>query len=316
MPEEYFTLRGKPLHQTTPELSPCWSQHPRDDEDIFQRAISADEDISAVRESAHAYWTEKIGDTDALAEEYGDDFAGKIVDGFPELDEWASSEHAGRMLRAEVQNKKVATERLIKAIEMRVRGREIYSTYHCEMLGGDIRVLGRDRERRTVIYMCANNQTMPIMSCIPQILITIESAIKLSESRDSKICLVADMHNFRSSYNFDLSAFKKIGEYLGSVYADRMSFIMIVDFSTLVRMGWNMIKPLLNERTQSKISFKTEAQARTKLSEVLEKPTFARIETAFDINRDPRSTAEERNEHAKRTSICNVPLGSAIEQAG
>jgi hypothetical protein len=280
------------------------------------------EDAMQVMTGARKYWEEKVGDPDALKEianrlgKRGPDFLKDLDEGFPELDEWAAQEHAERMLRAEVGSVAIATERLIKAIECRVRGREIYNSYRCPQVGADMRVIGRDTSRRSVIYWCAGSQTEPLKAITPQILITIEAAIKLSEAEDGKICLIADMHNFSTKGNLDYSAIKEIGDFLGSVYADRMFFIMVVDFSMIVRMGWKLCYPLLNERTLAKISFPLEAEARTVLREKIDKTTYVRLETAFDINRDPTSTTEDRLAHALRTSICDVPLGSLIEKAG
>jgi hypothetical protein len=277
----------------------------------FLPSKAAQRVIQATRD----HW-ESIIDDPIKLQKLGPDFARKIQQGFPELDEWTSSEHAERMLRAEVQDESIATERLIKAIECRVRGREIYSTLLCNVVVGDCRVIGRDKERRTVMYWCAKSQRCPLKSLIPQILITIEAAIKLTEASDCKICLIADMHNFTASHNLDYSAFKEIGEFLGSVYADRLCYVMVVDFSTVVKMAWSLVKPLMNKRTHAKISFVSEEEARNSLLSKMEKPTYTRIETAFDINRDVTSTAAERIAHAKRTSICDVPLGSLIEKAG
>jgi hypothetical protein len=325
MPEEYFTLTGKPPDRTTPELEPCWSptaaMRAADDGSSPQLGFGLPPvatnpaDVDLVMMAAREYWEKKVNDPKEL-KALGDDFVKKIRDGFPELEEWATREHAARMLRAEVHVVEIATERLIKAIECRVRGREIYNSFLCKTIGGDMRCIGRDQDRRTVMYWCAGSQTENLKVIIPQILITIEAAIKLSESNDSKICLIADMQNYRTMHNMDYYAFKEIGDYLGSVYAERVFFIMVVDFSPIVRMAWRLIKPLLNERTQAKISFVCEAEARKTLSAKTEKATFARLETAFDINRDKLSTKQERMEHARRTSICDVPLGSIIEKAG
>lgn len=239
-----------------------------------------------------------------------DEHVANVEDGFPELEEWTSTDTCLRFLRAVQGNEAVAAQMLTKAIEVRVKDRELYSTMKCEVTC-DIRVIGRDLQRRPVVYMCAGSQKCPLKDMVPQLCLAFEAAVRLSQNQGcGQVIMVADMHNFSPSLNMDLNAFKELGASFGTVFADRFAFILIVDFSFLARGMWSMCKPLLSDRTQQKINFVGLAKAKELVKERFMPPTTARVISAFDINRDRRTTEEDRQAHAHRTSICDVPLGT------
>jgi len=259
--------------------------------------------LPLVRDSVLDFWRERLssGDLDEVLAE-------KLEEGFPELDEWTNQETVLRMLRASCGNVKQATTMLTKAIASRVRRRSMFQTMLCNVVC-DMRVIGRDSCHRPTIYFCCRSQNDPLREMIPQIFLAFEAASRLSHEC-GQVVLVADMCNFTARLNMDYSAFKDLTENFGTVYADRLNYILLIDFSFIAQSAWTLCKPLLTERTRKKINFVGEAKAREIVRERFEGPTCERILSAFDINRDPSSSQWERESHAQRTSICDVPLGS------
>ncbi|CAE7710897.1 unnamed protein product [Symbiodinium sp. CCMP2456] len=236
--------------------------------------------------------------------------------GFPELEEWTSLSTVRRMLRASQGNLAQATPMLMKAIECRVRERELFQCMRCKA-ACDMRIIGRDRQNRPTIYISARSQTEPLRALIPQVFLAFEAATRLAQE-DGQAILVADMIQLQPHLNMDLFAFKDLANNFGVVFADRLNCILIVDFSWVAQAVWSTLKPFLSERTQRKINFLSEAKARSFVSQNFSAATRDRIFSSFDINRDELSTQEDRFAHALRTAICDVPLGElrAADEAG
>jgi len=252
------------------------------------------------------HWAKRLEKRDSLPEEVL--HALDMEEGVPELDEWTSLLTCLRILRAIDGDIKQGTSMLVKAVEVRVRDREFYSSLECEVTS-DVRVIGRDVDRRPVVYMCALNQRTGIAESMFQVFLAFEAAVKLAEA-DGQLWLIADMKGFRAGHFLDSRALMKMADTMGTVFADRIYTITIVDFSFIAQGLWRLGQPLLMEKTKKKIAFVSEREARESLKEKLQPHTFDRLVSAFDINRDKTSTPEDREEHAQKTSICDVPLGS------
>lgn len=266
-------------------------------EDIFEDLVPI------VKEAVLAEWRQRLK-TDAL----DDKLRENLKEGFPELEEWTTLVTVRRMLRASNGIKEQSIRMLSKAIECRLREREMFTTMRCKVVC-DMRIIGRDLRDRPTIYMCARSQKEDLTSMIPQIFLAFEAAAKLAPA-DGQAILVADMKGLQPRLNMQAFAFKHLAENFGVVYADRLNFILIVDFSFIAQAVWSVAKTFLTERTTKKINFVNEVKARGIVQERFPPATSERILSAFDINRDPVSTDQERELHARRTSICDVPLGS------
>ncbi|CAE7506651.1 SPAC3H8.02 [Symbiodinium pilosum] len=155
--------------------------------------------------------------------------------GFPELEEWTSLSTVRRMLRASNGNLAQSTVMLMKAIECRVRERELFQCMRCKV-ACDIRIIGRDRQNRPTIYISARSQTEPLRTLIPQVFLAFEAATRLAQE-DGQAILVADMIQLQSHLNLDLFAFKDLANNFGVVFADRLNCILIVDFSWVAQDG-------------------------------------------------------------------------------
>mmetsp|Transcript_109728 Transcript_109728/g.317277 ORF Transcript_109728/g.317277 Transcript_109728/m.317277 type:complete len:389 (+) Transcript_109728:43-1209(+) len=303
-------LRGRPL-QLVPEevlaetksagfVAPSASQRALSDEDRRNLHL-----VPRVGEAVTNEWTERRAHPETLS----DKLRKPLENGFPELEQWTSQEHCLRMLRALQGNEAAATKQLIKAIECRVRDRELYATLTCDV-HCDIRVIGRDLQQRPTIYICARSQKVPLRDISPQVQLAFEAAVRLGEYQgDGQIVMVADMHGFAPSLYMDVYAIQELGETLGSVFADRFASILMVDFSIIAQGIWSLAKPLMSAKTQSKINFVGVKAAREIVQARFPESTGARILASFDINRDKRTSDEERAAHALHTSICDVPLG-------
>lgn len=281
-----------------------------------QRPLTEEEErfepkVPLLAQGVREVWAER-----QEAGELDEELEQRLKDGFPELEEWTTVETCRRFLRAVQGDEATAQNMLVKAIECRLRDRQLYATLVCEVVC-DCRVIGRDIDRRPTVYMCAGSQRRPLREMVPQVLLAFEAAVRLSRS-DGQIVLIADMHNFTPSLNMDVVALKDLAATFGTVFADRLNCILIVDFSFVAQSLWAMMKPMLSERTRKKINFVAESKARVIARERLTTPTCDRILSAFDINRDRSSTSADREAHARRTAICDVPLGSIrpTDQAG
>jgi len=235
-------------------------------------------------------------------------FEQQLAEGFPELEDWAVPSVARRYLGAMNGKKEEAAKVLAKAIECRLRDRKLFSSLLCKVTC-DARVIGRDSLGRPAVYVCAGNQQASLKDTIPQIFCAFEAAVRMtSNPADGQVFLICDMHKLNAGLNMDNKALKYFSENFGSVFADRLCQILIVDFNWVAQMVWALLKPLLSERTQNKISFVNENKARKIIEGKFDDATAQRIFSSFDINRDTKSSELDRTQHARRTSICDVPL--------
>jgi len=233
------------------------------------------------------------------------------LEAVPELEEWGMQMSTClRILRALDGDLRASITMLVKAVECRIRDRELYATLTTEVTS-DVRIIGRDLDRRPVVYMCAKNQYTPCAESMFQLFLTFEAAVKLTQA-DGQVHLVVDMRGIKVSYYMDMPAITRLTDTMGTVFAERICTVTIVDFSMIAQGLWQIGQPILTEKTKNKITFLSEPKARDLLRERLQPETFKRLTSAFDINRDKRSTVEDREAHARRTSICDVPLGAAV----
>lgn len=266
--------------------------------------------VANVTRAVRAVWEDRIaaGPLDEV-------LAKELADGFPELDDWTQEEVVRRMLRAACGHEKEATQMLVKAIDCRVRDRELFRSMECPVTC-DMRVIGRDLEQRPALYVCARSQQLPLKELRSQIFVAFEAAVRLG-SPDEQVVLIADMTGFSASLNVDPFVLKGLSESFGTVFADRLHSVMIVDFSLLAQTVWSTCKALLSERTRKKMNFVGERLARKFVQERFDAPTCERILSAFTINRLKTSTVKERQLQAQRTAISDVPLGRpAADKAG
>ena len=68
-----------------------------------------------------------------------------------------------------------AVPMLMKAIECRVRERELFRSMRCQV-ACDMRIIGRDRENRPVIYMSARSQSEHLRELIPHVFLAFEAS--------------------------------------------------------------------------------------------------------------------------------------------
>jgi len=258
--------------------------------------------VANVARSVRELWEDRLeadGLDGALAE--------KLHTGFPELEEWTSDEVVRRMLRAAGGHEREAVQLLAKAVECRVRDRELFASMRCEPTC-DMRVIGYDVEQRPTIYVCARSQRTPLKDLRPQIFLAFEAAARLT-SPDGQVVLLADMTGFSAGLNMDPFVLRELAECFGSVFADRVGSVLIIDFSVLAQAMWSTCQALLSDRTRRKINFLGERQLRSIAKERFDAASCERILSAVDINRRRSSTAKERAVHAQRTSVTATPLG-------
>jgi hypothetical protein len=234
----------------------------------------------------------------------------KGMAGSPEL-EWATLSNAHRMLRANTFDVQKAVAMFLQALELRQRDRQLYQSMHCEARS-DLRIVGRDTQGHPAVYMCARSQQDSLRAIRDQCVVTFEAACRLTDEA-GRVFFIFDMHGLQPQLNMDLLAIRDLADTLGTVYAERILRIMIVDFSRAAQAIWWMLKPMLSPVTRDKFNFVGRKKAEELCREYFDEEVFEKIQQSFQINRDPKSTAEERALHARRTTMCDVPLGPPLK---
>lgn len=225
--------------------------------------------------------------------------------------EWADLSVAKRMVRATNVDVKQAVDMFVQALELRARHRELLRTMQCQTFC-DIRVFARDVQDHPVIYMCARSLTVSLGSIREQFMIAFEAACRLT-TKEGTVSFVVDMWGMRPRLLMDYYAVKDLTDTLGTVYAERIHRIIVVDFARAGQAGWMMLKPMLRQKTRDKYSFIGNAEARELSREMFSPNDHEKLCKTLDVNRDPESTCEERAVQARRTTACDVPLGPALK---
>lgn len=316
----YFRLivqqREPKMHVTSPANTPSASSK-------LPKGNSDDESILRVKEAVRDAWGWRLagGSGGCLDAELGGgggdldaELKMQLKEGFPEFDEWTQADTVQRMLRAALGDEDMAVAMLVRAIECRVRRRELFQSRRCKVTC-DIRVIGRDLDERPVIYLCAKNQRSTLIEALPQIFLAFEVGVELSPPDDGQVVLIVDLHGFMAHLNTDPMALREFASSFGAVYADRLRRVLVVDCLYMAQTFWSVCRPLLPERTRRKVSFVSEREARASCQERLNKATCERVISSFEVNRNARSTPEDREAHARKTTISLTPLGFSSPKA-
>lgn len=225
--------------------------------------------------------------------------------------EWADLSAAKRMLRATDVDMKKAVDMFVQALELRARYRELFRTMRCQTCC-DIRIFSRDVESRPVIYMCAKSLNVPIGTIREQFMITFEAACRATE-KEGRVTFVIDMHGMRPRLYMDVTAIKDLANTLGTVFAERIHRVIIIDFSRAAQAAWWILKPMLQKKTRDKFAFVNKDKAVEMCRDVFTKNDHEKLCSTFEVNRDPNASEEERAVNARRTTMCDVPLGPPLK---
>mmetsp|Transcript_128959 Transcript_128959/g.223750 ORF Transcript_128959/g.223750 Transcript_128959/m.223750 type:complete len:442 (-) Transcript_128959:96-1421(-) len=231
-----------------------------------------------------------------------------LREGCPEIDEWATVDVAKRMLRATAGDEAMATQMLLSAVGLRVRDRRLIRSMQCK-IACDARVIAKDSEGRPTVWMSAKSQSEPLKEIRDQLVLAFEACCQM-QNEEETVNIIADMVGFNGRLNLDVFTLKELSDTLGTVYADKIHKIVVVDFSRAAQMVWMTIKPLMSARTQQKFAFVNGSEARRLLQQFYDAEDYKRIASSFDVNRDKTKTWEDCMMHAKRTKVGDVPLAS------
>lgn len=231
-----------------------------------------------------------------------------LREGCPEIDEWATVDVAKRMLRATAGDEAMATQMLLSAVGLRVRDRRLIRSMQCK-IACDARIIAKDLEDRPTVWMSAKSQSEPLKEIRDQLVLAFEACCQMQKEEDT-VNIIADMTGFNARLNLDVFTLKELSDSLGTVYADKIHKIVVVDFSRAAQMVWMTIKPLMSARTQQKFAFVNAAEAKKLLQQFYDAEDYKRIVSSFEVNRDKSKTWEDRMIHAKQTKVGDVPLAS------
>mmetsp|Transcript_132983 Transcript_132983/g.315160 ORF Transcript_132983/g.315160 Transcript_132983/m.315160 type:complete len:354 (-) Transcript_132983:60-1121(-) len=217
----------------------------------------------------------------------------------PEM-QWANEDTARRIWRACEGNQRRADNTFLQAMGIRLRDRKLYTTLEFEKRC-DMRVIGYDKDKRPVLYFCALSQRDGLAQIRDQFLATFEAARRMASSADGRMVCIVDMHGLQTRLNADFTAVNDLAETLGTVFAERMSRIIIVDFSYAAQTVWWMLKPFLSEVTQRKFSFVGAEKAGDLVRNELDEATARKVVKSFEVNR--ASLDKAREAHNEQTTI-------------
>jgi len=228
-------------------------------------------------------------------------------EGCPEH-KWLSTSIAKRMLRATKGNEDEAVRMLIHGVELRMHRRSLLQCMRCEPKV-DMRIVGSDLEGHPTVFGWVGSQTDPLRELVDQVVLTFEAATRMAPEGGS-INLLADMHGANMKLNMDLHALKECADILGTVYAECLNMVIVIDFSWAAQLCWSMLKPLLAEATQKKLAFVSAAEARQMCTSMFDESVCQRICETFDLDRDPQATPEARQAYCRATAEGDFPYGA------
>jgi len=132
----------------------------------------------------------------------------------------------------------------------------------------------------------------------------------MSSSPSGSLNLFFDMHASSIALNMDLKAIKECVDILGTVYAECINMVVIIDFSWAAQTLWRMLKPLLTESTKRKIAFVSRQEAINLAKTMYDTRIFHRICSSIDMDRNRNATKEERLLHARQTAEPVFPFAN------
>eukprot|EP00929_Paragymnodinium_shiwhaense_P067991 TRINITY_DN34176_c0_g1_i2.p1 TRINITY_DN34176_c0_g1~~TRINITY_DN34176_c0_g1_i2.p1 ORF type:complete len:378 (-),score=83.88 TRINITY_DN34176_c0_g1_i2:152-1285(-) len=214
---------------------------------------------------------------------------------------WVTPSTAHRMLKANMDKTQEAAAMFVAALDIRSRYRQLFETMKHDNLM-DLRVFRRDTSQRPVIYGCMRNQTASLGACMNQVMATFETACRLAGEHGT-VNFIMDVHGLQPSLNCDSSAMKEMSDILGTVFAERASRVIIVDFSRCAQFLWYLLRPMLRPATREKFSFVSKDQALELARDLFDAEGLRSLRETFEINRDPKATIEQRMAHADKTKL-------------
>jgi len=252
---------------------------------------------------ADAVLEEKIRDLMALRE--GDGPAADLSD-FAK--DYGDEAFCRRLLRKYDGDMRRCTCQYTAALRWRERNRELLSTRKFE-LSGDCRVIGADRQQRSVLYMCLQNQLHPVL--LDQGLVSMLQAIDNLPQGVEKTVHIWDLHGMRLRMNLDPTPTARWLQAQECHFAERLHELIIIDMPLIAAFIKKAVWPLIPEKTQRKIRFMPVKEARLHIQKECDEATAQRVCQAIAENRDESMSFEERLQTWRRVNQegALVPLG-------
>eukprot|EP00005_Dracoamoeba_jomungandri_P006807 CAMPEP_0174264536 /NCGR_PEP_ID=MMETSP0439-20130205/22757_1 /TAXON_ID=0 /ORGANISM="Stereomyxa ramosa, Strain Chinc5" /LENGTH=363 /DNA_ID=CAMNT_0015350447 /DNA_START=409 /DNA_END=1500 /DNA_ORIENTATION=+ len=144
------------------------------------------------------------------------------------------------------------------------RPHEITAEDVSDVLNTDLmRICGKDTQGRAILLIFAgkyNPKTCDSDQVLKFTCYVIEQILKRMKPQYRQISVIADLSNFGMS-NLDKNFASSGAMVLQNYYPERLATLACVNCPRIINIVWKFIKPLLDERTKEKISFKGKTLA-------------------------------------------------------
>jgi len=172
---------------------------------------------------------------------------------------WVQKSDAQRMLVATEGDVHLAKSKLCDAVKWRERTLE---TWLASDGPRETRIIAHGREQRPLCYLCAAHQRSGDVlaahwACAWQ------RAIAESKDPFVQIDQLMDCSGFQVLLNLSLRQYMQLAPSADSYFAERIHWLIVLDFPVIAQFLWKAVKPLLPAKTQEKVKFINRHQPET-----------------------------------------------------
>mmetsp|Transcript_20772 Transcript_20772/g.44758 ORF Transcript_20772/g.44758 Transcript_20772/m.44758 type:complete len:595 (-) Transcript_20772:112-1896(-) len=162
----------------------------------------------------------------------------------------------------------------------------------------DVRILGQDKDGRSIVYFCAGTQTSGVSDVFQQFATVMEASIErnLGRAGACRSILILDCSGFGLWHNSRPYGLKECAKVLATVYSERMHRILLVDMLKVCGFLWELASPFISERTRKKLAFVTSEEALKEMAGICDETNVSLLRDTMAANREAGATLEARAE--------------------
>jgi len=222
--------------------------------------------------------------------------------------EYGDEAFCRRLLRKYDGDMRRCTCQYTAALRWRERNRELLSTRRFK-LSTDVRVIGADRQQRSVVYTCLKNMVHPMF--LDQAFVTMLQAIDNLPRGVEKTVHIWDCHGMKLRMSLDPTPTARWMQAQECYFAERLHELIIIDMPPVAAFIKRVVWPLVPEKTRRKVRFISVDEARLHIQTECDEATAQRVCHAIAENRDESVSFEERLQSWRRVNQegALVPLG-------
>jgi len=164
---------------------------------------------------------------------------------------WVTKADAQRMLVATEGDTELAKSKLCDAVKWRASTLEKWLARDGPR---ETRIIARGREQRPLCYLCAAHQR-PGDTLAAHWACAWQGAFAESKDPFVQIDQLMDCSGFQPMLNLSLGQYFQLAPSLDSYFAERIHWLIILDFPPVAQFLWKGIKPVLPPKTREKVKF-------------------------------------------------------------